>query len=224
MCGRYSLGDPSPLMRRFGLEEFAETTITPRFNVAPTQEIPIVVERPTGRELRIVKWGFVPFFMRDSKSKRPPPINAKAETLSTSGMFRGSVAKWRCIIPADGFYEWQTIPGEKTRQPMYIQLAGRGIFGFAGLYTSKSDASPGTAVIITTTPNELVAPIHNRMPAILLPALEAMWLDPNLTDVDEALSLLTPYPADAMIMMPVSTQVNTATAEGPELIVPIRRS
>src|SRR6187397_3082714 len=102
MCGRYTLGDPSPLKRRFGLEEFAETTITPRFNVAPSQDIPIVVQQSDGtRELLMAKWGFVPHFMGGKPGKRPPPINTRAETLATSGMFRSSVGKYRCIIPAD---------------------------------------------------------------------------------------------------------------------------
>jgi len=205
-------------MRRFGLEEFAETTITPRFNVAPTQEIPIIVERPEGRELRIVKWGFTPFLMKDAKGKRPPPINARSETLATSGMFRSSIEKWRCIIPADGFFEWQPIEGQKTKQPMYVQLKDKSMFGFAGLYTSGSGGSQGTAAIITTTPNELMEPTHNRMPAILLPALEDVWLDPKMLDTAEALTLLTPYPAAAMIATPVSTRVNVAANEGAELI------
>jgi putative SOS response-associated peptidase YedK len=185
------------------------------------QEIPIIVQRLNGRELSIVKWGFTPFFMQDATGKRPSPINARAETLSTSGMFRGSIAKWRCIVPADGFYEWQAVEGQKTKQPMYVQLKDRGIFGFAGLYTSGSAGSPGSAAIITTTPNELMAPIHDRMPAILLPALEHVWLDPKMTDVAEALTLLTPYPADAMMATPVSTMVNAAANEGPEPILPI---
>jgi putative SOS response-associated peptidase YedK len=127
MCGRYTLGDPSPLKRRFGLEEFAETTITPRFNVAPSQDIPIVVQHSNGtRELRMAKWGFVPHFMDGKPGKRPPPINARAETLATSGMFRGSIAKGRCIIPADGFYEWKMIdPDTKNKQPMCIRLKDR---------------------------------------------------------------------------------------------------
>src|SRR5215212_7007436 len=98
MCGRYTLGDPSPLMRRFGLEEFAENTITPRFNVAPTQEIPIIVQRHGRRELRMVKWAFQPPWMQDQK-KRPLVINARVETLTKSPLFRTSIEKWRCIIP-----------------------------------------------------------------------------------------------------------------------------
>ncbi len=159
----------------------------------------------------MAKWGFVPHFMDGKPGKRPPPINARAETLATSGMFRGSIAKGRCIIPADGFYEWKMIdPDKKTKQPMYIQLQDTSLFGFAGIYTTPTKAHPaGTAAIITTTPNELMASIHNRMPAILLPALEDVWLDPKMTDTSEALTLLTPYPADAMIATPVSTRVNT---------------
>jgi putative SOS response-associated peptidase YedK len=107
---------------------------------------------------------------------------------------------------------------------VYVQLRDKGTFGFAGLYTSGSGGAPGTAAIITTTPNELMRPIHNRMPAILLPALEDVWLDPKMTDAAEALTLLTPYPADAMMATPVSTMVNTAANEGPELILPISPS
>jgi putative SOS response-associated peptidase YedK len=221
MCGRYSLGDPSPLMRRFGLEEFAETTITPRFNVAPTEQIPIVIQRPAGRELRIAKWGFQPPWMK--ASKRPPPINARADMLTTSAMFRSSIGKWRCIIPADGFYEWLTMPGQKQKQPMHIRLKSGQIFGFAGLYTSRVSGvdGTGTAVIITTEPNELVEPIHNRMPAILLPELEAAWLNPELTNTETLLAMLSPYTAEAMVAIPVSTAVNTAGQEGAELIQPI---
>ena len=213
-------------MRRFGLEEFAETTITPRFNVAPTQDIPIVVERPTGRELRMAHWGFVPFFMLNKERKkgdRPPPINARAETVGTSGMFRSSVEKYRCIIPADGFYEWKTIdPDKKTKQPMYVTLKNKEMFGFAGLYTLPSEKYPGgTATIITTGPNELIRPIHNRMPAILLPAHEDLWLDPIMTDTAEALTMISPYAADAMMAIPVSTKVNASSGSGPELILPI---
>ena len=140
-------------------------------------------------------------------------------------MFRSSVGKYRCIIPADGFYEWKMIdPDKKTEQPMYVQLKNKSMFGFAGLYTAPSEKYPGgTAAIITTTPNELMASVHNRMPAILLPALEDVWLDPKMTDTGEALTLLTPYPADAMIATRVSTKVNTAANEGAELILPIGR-
>ncbi len=110
VCGRYTLADPSPLKRRFGLEESAETDVRPRFNVAPSQDIPIVAQQSDGtRELLMAKWGFVPHFMGEKPGKRPPPINARAETLATSGMFRSSVGTNRCIIPADGFYEWKII-------------------------------------------------------------------------------------------------------------------
>jgi putative SOS response-associated peptidase YedK len=208
-------------MRRFGLEEFAETTITPRFNVAPSEQIPIVIHRTARRELRLVKWGFQPPWIKSSK--RPPPINARADTLKTSPMFRSSIVKWRCIIPADGFYEWQAIPGQKQKQPIYYRLKSGEVFGFAGLYTSRVNGidGTGTAVIITTQPNELVEPVHDRMPVILLPQLEDVWLDPDLNDMDKLLALLQPYPADAMVAIPVSNAVNTAGTEGRELTEPI---
>src|SRR3954470_15404004 len=108
MCGRYSLTDPSPLKRRFNLEEFAETAITPRFNVAPSQQIPVIVERDGHRELVLARWGFQPGWMKEAK--RPPPINARAETLMDSRLFKSAIARGRCLIPADGFYEWKTLP------------------------------------------------------------------------------------------------------------------
>jgi putative SOS response-associated peptidase YedK len=223
MCGRYTLGDPSPLMRRFGLEEFAETAITPRFNVAPTEQIPIVIQRPHGRELRMVKWGFQPPWMKSGK--RPPPINARAESLEKSPLYKSSIAHWRCIIPADGFYEWEAVPGQKKKQPIYLRLKDGEIFGFAGLYSGRVDGveGTGTAVIITTTPNELIEPIHDRMPAMLRRELEEKWLAPELTDAQELLRILGPYPAEAMVAIPVSTAVNTAGIDGPELIEPVKK-
>jgi putative SOS response-associated peptidase YedK len=213
---------------RFSLEEFAETTITPRFDVAPSQEIPIVVERPGGRELRTAKWGFVPFFMKDGKGKRPPPINARAETLATNGMFpahwASGDASFRRTASTSG-RRWT--PTRSRSNPCMRSLGTRASSAYAQLRDKGSFGSPteenpgGTAAIITTAPNELMAPIHNRMPAIFLPAREDVWLDPKMTDPAEALTLLTPYPADAMMVTPVSTKVNVAVAEGPELILPI---
>lgn len=222
MCGRYSLGDPDPMQRRFGLPEFSEARLTPRFNVAPSELIPIIVERPEGRELRMVKWGFNPPFMKPGK--RPPPINARAESMQKNGMFRKSIERWRCLIPADGFYEWKSVPGEKRKQPVFIRLKDGELFGFAGLYTSAKGEEPGTALIITTEPNELVAPIHDRMPVILRPQYEDAWLDPEFTDADEAATFLQPYPSEQMESWTVSTKVNTAGTDDPTMIEPIDES
>src|SRR5215212_4638405 len=165
MCGRYSLTDPSPLLRRFGLTEFAETGITPRFNVAPSQLIPIIVETRRGREMRLVRWGLVPPWMKQPM-KAPPPINARAESLTERPMFRGALRYQRCLIPADGFYEWRSVPGSRRKQPMHIRLKSGEIFAFAGLYADPhpDHDAEGTCAIITTEPNELMADIHTRMP------------------------------------------------------------
>lgn len=155
-------------------------------------------------------------------SKRPAPINARVETLATSPMFRSSVGKWRCLVPAGGFYEWRTVPGEKRKQPIYLRLKDGELFGFAGLYTSAPEGEDqGTAVIIATEPNELVEPIHNRMPVILRPQHEAAWLDPTFTDTAEVVTFLGPYPTDEMEAWPVSTKVNAAGTDSPEMIEPL---
>jgi putative SOS response-associated peptidase YedK len=168
----------------------------------------------------MVKWAFQPPWMKDQK--RRLVINARVETLSKSPLFRSSIEKWRCIIPADGFYEWQAVAGQKSKQPLLFRLKSGELFGFAGLYTGRGDAdSQGTAVILTTRPNALMEPIHNRMPAILLPDLEADWLDREESGPDRLLAMLAPYPADVMTSIRVSTAVNTSTREGAELIRPL---
>jgi putative SOS response-associated peptidase YedK len=219
MCGRYSLTDPSPLKRRFNLEEFAETAITPRFNVAPSQQIPIIVERDHKHKLVLAHWGFQPVWMKGGK--RPPPINARAETLAESRLFKPALTRNRCLIPADGFYEWKAIPGQKRKQPMYMRLKRGELFAFAGIFTGGLDEEECTAAIITTQPNELMESVHNRMPAMLLPDLEERWLDPTSLDPAELSELLGPYPANEMTVQPVSSAVNAAGHEGPSLINPV---
>lgn len=221
MCGRYTLGDPSPLMRRFGLTEFAETRVTPRFNVAPSQLVPIIVDTEHGRELRLARWGFTPPWLEEAK-KAPPPINARAETLSERPMFRGALRYQRCLIPADGFYEWKPIPGVKRKQPFFVRLEGGQMFAFAGLYANapaNEDNEPSCA-IITTEANELMSQIHDRMPAILSPDEEQAWLDRQENRSQQVVRLLRPYPSDEMEAYPVSTLVNSAGSEGPQLIEP----
>ncbi|MFN0071454.1 MAG: SOS response-associated peptidase [Chloroflexota bacterium] len=221
MCGRYTLSDPSPLMRRFGLEEFAETGITPRFNIAPSQLVPIIMDTARGPEMRLARWGFVPPWLK-APMKSPPPINARAETLTERPLFRGALRYQRCLIPADGFYEWKTIEGTKRKQPMYIHLKDGALFGFAGLYADAPADNPaeGTFAIITTEPNVLMAQIHNRMPVIVEPAEESLWLDHRENRSEEVLRILRQYPADQMEAFPVSTLVNAPSVDSPELILP----
>lgn len=220
MCGRYTLiADPEFIKERFQVEEFSETQVEPRFNIAPSQQVPVVLPSARGRALRLMTWGFRPPWMREDP-RRPAPINARAETAVTSPLFRGALARGRCLVPASGFYEWRAIPGQKAKQPMYIRLKGGAPFAFAGLYTGQPEAAdkPPTCAILTTTPNALMEPIHTRMPVILEAADEARWLDPTITDPREILPLLRPAPADAMEAYPVSTLVNAVRNHGPHLI------
>ena len=218
MCGRYSLTNSAEIPKRFNLPGFSEVGIEPRFNIAPTQELPIIVGTAEGPTMRFMRWGFEPFWMR-SATKRGPHINARAETLLESPMFREAAISGRCLIPADGFYEWQAVLGSKQTQPLDIRLKGGGLFAFAGIYAGRR-VGPDTYAIVTTEPNELVAPIHNRMPVILDPDDEAMWLDPAVSDPVAIMPCLRPYPAEGMEAYPVGPLVSSAWNEGPELIEP----
>ena len=222
MCGRYTLANTSQLSLRFGLADPAEAenvAPAPRYNLAPGQEVPTVVERAGQRSLRPMRWGFAPAWLKEAKG--PAPINARAETLLERPLFRGALAQHRCLIPADGFYEWQALPGQKTKQPIYARLRDGALFAFAGLYTPVGADRTATCVIITTAPNELMAPVHNRMPAILDPNDEAAWLDPGLTEPHAVLGLLHPYQADRMEAYPVAPLVSSVRHEGSELIAPL---
>jgi len=221
LCGRYNLTKPKDVVERFGFMDWTDKRPEPRFNIAPSQEILTIVQPPDGPAVvQTATWGLKPFWFKRA-GKRPPPINARGETLTSSPMFRDALATGRCLIPATGFYEWRAT-GPKDRQPMHIQLADGGVFAFAGLWLpGKRDGGLPSAAIITTTPNELMATIHTRMPAILRPEDEAAWLDPHLTDPSQAIALVKPYPAEAMHAYPVSALVNSWENEGPALIAPI---
>jgi putative SOS response-associated peptidase YedK len=218
MCGRYTVRDPDSIAARFGIDDFHETKIPPRFNVAPAQLVPVVVREPTGRALRPMRWGFQPAWMKQPKG--PPPINARAETLVERPLFRAALARGRCLIPADGFYEWAARPGQRSKQPMYLRLKDGGVFAFAGLYTAAPDGEL-TCAIITTGANELVRTIHERMPVILEPEQEALWLDPAVTDPAAALACLRPLPGERMEMYPVGPGVSSTRNDGPQLVLPL---
>jgi putative SOS response-associated peptidase YedK len=221
MCGRFALANIGNLQLRFDIETVDAVTteiLTPRYNVAPSQMIPTVVERQAHRALVEMRWGFAPSWMTTHKG--PPPINARVETLLERPMFRGAVSSSRCLIPADGFYEWQARAGAKTKQPMYIKLKDGSVFAFAGIHT-KGASGEETCAIITVPPNELMEPIHNRMPAILERGAEAVWLDPELTEPMAVLSLLQPYPAELMEAYPVGMRVGAVRNDDPELIAPL---
>jgi putative SOS response-associated peptidase YedK len=219
MCGRYTLTSPEDIAARFGLGALSETNIQPRFNVSPSQSVPVIRSQDNGPALEFMRWGFQPAWM---KGNRPPPINARGETLLERPMFKGAANKGRCLIPADGFYEWKMIPGQKAKQPMHIRLKDGALFAFAGLWTWGGDEVGPTCAIITTAPNDLVATIHDRMPVILTEHGEQLWMDKDAPP-EEAMSVLAAYPADLMEAFAVSTAVNRAGWEAPEMVEPLAR-
>jgi len=187
-----------------GFEEFTER---PRFNVAPSQRMPIVRANDEGdRELVGAHWGLIPSWTKEPKLK---PINARAETVGASGMFRQAFSRRRCLVPADGFYEWRGL--KPPKQPFFIHRKDDRPFAFAGLWERwhPPGAEPiDTYTIITTTPNALMAGIHNRMPVILRPDDYDRWLDAAVP-IDQIQSLLTPCPDDELEAYPVSSRVNS---------------
>jgi putative SOS response-associated peptidase YedK len=221
MCGRYTLTSPVVIAGRFGLGALSETgsDIRPRFNVSPSQAVPTIRTHDGNTALKLMRWGFQPGWMK-GKSNRPPPINARGETLLERPMFKGAVGKGRCLIPADGFYEWKVILGQKAKQPMHIRLKGGELLAFAGIRTWGGDDVGPTCAIITTAPNELVATIHDRMPVILTDHGGRLWMDPKAPPED-ARSVLISYPAELMQAWPVSTLVNRAGADKPEMVTPL---
>jgi putative SOS response-associated peptidase YedK len=195
---------------------------TPRFNVAPetSPNIPVIVRQKGVNECRLMQWGLIPHWAADP-SIGNRTINARAETLTELPSFKLLVDRRRCIIPADGFYEWRKEGRRKT--PMWVHLKNKQPFGLAGLWDvwRKPDGKRGESfTIITTEPNELIEPIHNRMPVILRPEDEEQWLDVSRATFAKALSLLQPIPAELMDAHDVSPIVNSAKYDGPECIRP----
>ena len=222
MCGRYTLkAGGQELSDLFGLSE--EPDLEPRYNIAPTQQIPVVLEEASsdGRALEMMHWGLIPSWAKDP-SIGARMINTRAETVSEKPSYRSAFKKRRCLIFADGFYEWART--DDGKQPYHLRLVSGGPFGFAGLWESWSmegGEARRSATIITTEPNEVAAEIHNRMPVILPPDLYDAWLEPENDDRKELLSMLTPYPAEEMEAYPVSKRVNRPANDEPGVLEPV---
>jgi putative SOS response-associated peptidase YedK len=221
MCGRFSLGATIRVGQLFDLPNWPETP--PRYNIAPSQEVPAVIQnRETGgREFRPLRWGLVPSWAKDP-GIGDRMINARSETVATKPAFRKPLRERRCLILADGFYEWKREGSRK--QPYYIKLQDGQPFAFAGLWDrwQPSDGQPlESCTILTTTPNALVQQLHDRMPVILPSSAYGLWLDRAVRDVDIVQAVLTPYPADEMLAYPVGTRVNNPAYDSPECIVPL---
>lgn len=218
MCGRFTLRTPAAeVARHFRLPDVPD--LDARYNIAPSQDIPVI--RPgqeQQRELVFCRWGLVPFFAKEPSAGRQP-INARCETVATSPMFRAAIRRRRCLIPADGFYEWKRVGSKK--QPFYIRLKCNEPFAFAGIWERWGENDElQTCAMLTTDANELMQPIHDRMPVLLPPNAYELWLDPEVEDVTRIKHLFEPYPADEMEAYAVSTDVNRPTHDAPDCIQP----
>lgn len=220
MCGRFTLtSTPARLRERFRLEEAPEE-LTPRFNIAPSQEVLVIANRDR-RLLRPARWGLVPAWARDPAIGHRL-INARAETLAARPAFRDALARRRCLVPADGFYEWQR-QGRAKRQPFHVRARDGAPLALAGLWEVWRPADgPALAscAIVTVAANATVAPIHDRMPAILPPAAWDAWLDPRQRDAADLAPLLVPCGDEVLEAVPVSTWVNSPAHDGPQCLAP----
>ena len=223
MCGRYSLkADIAQLAMRF---EFAadEAIHEPAYNIAPTQQV-LTVTNDGGRRASYMRWGLIPFWAKDAKIGYRM-INARGETVAEKPSFRTALRKRRCLILADGFYEWQKLGG-KQKYPMRIVLKSGEPFAFAGLWETWKDPEGElikSCTIITTAANDYLQPIHDRMPVILPRESESFWLDKDVEDPLALTSVIAPYPDDEMDAFEVSTLVNNTRNKGPEVIYPVAR-
>jgi putative SOS response-associated peptidase YedK len=229
MCGRFVSATPPDQIARYFDAEAPEAALEPSYNVAPTNDVYVVHVDGSTRRVEPMHWGLVPHWAKDP-SVGNRMINARAETLATKSAYKSPLAKRRCIIPADGFYEWMKVPGEKKKQPMYIHRTDGEPLAFAGLWSvwrdpnapkEERDAGGGTLLsctIITGAPNEKVRPVHDRMPVILPRDAWETWLDPAVQDLEVAAKLLVPAPASIVDLYPVSTEVNNVRTKGAHLL------
>lgn len=210
MCGRYTHLFTWEELHRLSTLTSPPIELPRSFNVAPTQRAPVIrMIEAGGRALDLLKWGLVPFWASDDKIGNTL-INARGETVAEKPAFRAAFKKRRCLVPVSGFYEWKKTAGSTIKQPYYIRAAAEEPLLLAGLWESwraANDAGPlETYTIVTTTPNELMAPLHDRMPVVIDPTDQGTWLS---APPDEAKALIRPYPAELMMCYPVSTHVNS---------------
>ena len=222
MCGRFTLFAPgNELARMFGVD--AVPQVEPRYNIAPSQPVMSVRISPErgGREFSPLRFGLIPSWAKDP-SIGDRMINARAETVAVKPSFRSAIRRRRCLVPADGFYEWQRAPGRK--QPYYIRFRDGRPFAIASLW-ERWEGPDGSAVescaLITTAANDAISPMHDRMPVILASKDFDPWLDPSVPADDAILSLLRPFPADGMTAFPVGLQVNNPNVDRPSCIEPL---
>jgi putative SOS response-associated peptidase YedK len=222
MCGRFTMTvDPAQLQDTFPWLNVPEG-MEPRYNIAPTQPVAVVPNNDENR-IEFFNWGLIPSWAKDP-SIGNRMINARAETLAEKPAFRAAYRRRRCLVLADGFFEWRKDPGQKAKQPMYIRLKTGEPFAFAGLWEIWNSADGSqilSCTIITTEPNELVSDIHNRMPVILPREDYSAWLNPNEIQPADLGDLLRPYPSTELAAYPVSTIVNSPGNDSPACVAPL---
>lgn len=222
MCGRYRLSRRKQIIEEHFDAVSGEEDWTPRYNIAPTQPVPVIRQNPREprRELSLLRWGLIPSWSRDALAAARM-INARSETAATLPAFRDAFQFRRCLIPADGFYEWQK--AGKLRQPYCFEVREGELFTFAGIWEKWKDQA-GTSLescsILTTTPNAVTASVHDRMPVVLDPDAYDLWLDPGIRDVAAVSSLLRPFDARLMRSYPVSTRINRVANDDEECSAP----
>jgi putative SOS response-associated peptidase YedK len=223
MCGRYRLSRGNQLVEEYFDTPSDEPEWTPRYNIAPTQPVPVIRQNPKEprRELSLMRWGLIPSWAKDP-SIAAQMINARSETAATKPAFRDPLTSRRCLIPADGFYEW--VRSGKAKQPYCFEVNDGELFAFAGLWDRWKDPSGQwikSCSILTTTPNAVTSSVHDRMPVILDRGDYDFWLDPGMTNVEDVSDLLTPYDAQLMRSYPVSSRVNHVVNDDAECSTPI---
>jgi putative SOS response-associated peptidase YedK len=223
MCGRFTLHhDPAEIFDRFEIQGSLFAELTPRFNIAPSQAVAVITEHGPRRErlLEPMQWGLVPFWARDTELGKKL-INARSETAAEKPSFKHALKRRRCLVPADGFYEWD----RATKQPMHFRKKGGALFAFAGLFDewqSPDGSALRSFTVLTTTPNPLVARIHDRMPVILKDAdAEDAWLDVQGTPLDSLELFFAPLDAGEMDAYPVGKRVGSPVSDDPGLLTPL---
>ena len=215
MCGRYTLRSRGSA-KFYGVQASELPFSVPRYNIAPSQDVPVILERGGERQLALLQWGLVPSWSKEPKGL----INARAETLEEKPSFSESFQRRRCLMPADGFFEW--VRSGRLKQPYYFQMKDESPFAFAGIWDKwqRDGVSITSCAIITTIPNELLAPIHDRMPVILNTEAQDKWLrsDAHPAELKE---LLVPFPSSDMKSFPVSSLVNRPQVDEAQLVEPI---
>jgi len=234
MCGRFTLRTPATvLIEHFDLDVRGDRQLelfAPRYNIAPTQEVVVVrADATRRRSAAMLRWGLLPSWSKSAKPSGAPMINARAETLAEKPAFRAALCCRRCLVPADGFYEWQQGPGGANgkKQPFYIHRPDGRPFAFAGLWETWTDSTAHLTIesctIVTTEANRALRELHERMPVVLAPADYALWLDSGVSEPGRLQHLLAPCGEDELVAEPVSTHVNRVANDDPQCIA-VQRS